>query len=120
MRTRAVKTTFRSTQEEKDKLKEKASEAGLKLNTYLLRMGLFGVIYVIPEIKDIFRQLKGMANNLNQLTHLCHMEKIKDPEIKESLKEISKGVRDLLLLLNSLIQKVQKTKFRNRQKRPGD
>lgn len=108
MRARGARTTLRSTSEEKETLKAKAKEAGINLNTYLLRMGLDGIVYVIPEIQTIFRQLKGMANNLNQLTHLCHMEKIKDPEIKEILKELLKGVGETLRLLSLLIVKTKK------------
>ncbi|MCO5386995.1 MAG: MobC family plasmid mobilization relaxosome protein [Desulfosporosinus sp.] len=93
----------------KKALKEKAKAAGIRhLSDYMLQMEEQGIIYVVEDVPKLLRQLSGMANNLNQLTHLCHIGKIKDPEILVHLKSNMNGVRDILRSLNSLIARTKK------------
>lgn len=114
-RVRNKQNKFWSTEEEAELIKEKAKQAKLNYNEYILRSTLGTPIIVIDEPKA-FHQLAGMANNLNQLTHLCHIGKIKEPEILMELQEIMKGVNELLLLFTSLIQKIKRTKTQSRAK----
>jgi len=57
-------------------VKQKANKSGLKLTEYIRAMAIEGKVIarLNEEEKDFFRQLVGMANNLNQLTKKAHQE----------------------------------------------
>ena len=57
-------------------VKQKANKSGLKLTEYIRAMAIEGKVItrLNEEEKDFFRQLIGMANNLNQLTKKAHQE----------------------------------------------
>ncbi|WP_045574513.1 MobC family plasmid mobilization relaxosome protein [Desulfosporosinus sp. I2] len=109
MRAKPKRVVIWVTEEKKKVLKEKAKAAGnCALSDYMLQMEDRGMIYVVEDVPKLLRQLSGMANNLNQLTHLCHIGKIKDPEILVHLKSNMNGVKDILRSLNSLIARTKK------------
>ncbi|KUO71670.1 MAG: mobilization protein MobC [Desulfosporosinus sp. BRH_c37] len=109
MRAKPKRVVIWVTEEKKKALKEKANAAGnCALSDYMLQMEDRGMIYVVEDVPKLLRQLSGMANNLNQLTHLCHIGKIKDPEILVHLKSNMNGVKDILRSLNSLIAPTEK------------
>lgn len=116
MRSNPERIVIRTTAQRKKAIKDKAKEVNMTVSDYMLTMEEEGIIYVLEEAKKPYRQIAGMANNLNQITHLCHMGKIKDPEILNQLQELMKGVNQLLLLLSSLIQKIKGTKYQSRPK----
>jgi len=90
----------------------------MNVSDYMLSMEDKGTIYVVKNVPDLLRQLSSMANNLNQLTHLCHMGKIKDPEILFHIQKMMQQVEELILLLSSILQQCKNSKFKNRVKLP--
>ena len=89
-------------------LQKKAKTTKRNLSNYMLQMEEQGIIYVVEDVPLLLRQLSGMANNLNQLTHLCHIGKIKDQEVLIQLEQNMKGMKSILRSLNSLIGKTKR------------
>ena len=52
-------------------VKSRARQAGLSLTEYQRQMVLHGQVVerLCPELLNLFRQLAGMGNNMNQLAH---------------------------------------------------
>jgi len=96
----------RVTEEEKKEILKKAREANMNLSEYVIKMSTNGVIYVINELPEMNHQLRKIGTNLNQLTHLSHIGKIKCPDLGPMKDE----VRKVLQSLNSLIVKTRKLK----------
>jgi hypothetical protein len=69
-------TGVRFTKAEYFIVRQKANKAGLKLTEYIRAMAVEGKVTakLNEEEKNFFRQLIGMANNLNQLTKKAHQE----------------------------------------------
>lgn len=69
-------TGVRFTKAEYFIVRQKANKAGLKLTEYIRAMAIEGKVIarLNEEEKNFFRQLIGMANNLNQLTKKAHQE----------------------------------------------
>lgn len=70
--------SIRISKEEQFVLKEKAKQAGCSLSNYIRQAAINGKIIprLTREERIIYRQLVGMAHNLNQLTKAYHQEGI--------------------------------------------
>lgn len=70
--------SIRVNQEERFVLKEKARQAGCPVSFYIRQSALMGKIVSRFSRDDhaVFRQLAGMAQNLNQLTKAFHRDGI--------------------------------------------
>ena len=96
---------------EKELIKEKAKASGMKVGTYIRYMALTGVpersitansqptrskrspmaVNLIPEINiDAYRQLGGIANNLNQIARALNTSVKYDREFDSSLTNLLK------------------------------
>jgi len=71
-------TGIRFTQAEYFIIKQKASEAGVCITTYIRKMALEGKVIarMNEEERHFYRQLSGMSQNFNQLTKKAHQEGI--------------------------------------------
>ena len=67
MRKRNVTITIRCTEEEREKIKARAVQHGLKLSDYVLRSALGKKIVVVNGLDEAIRQIKAIGNNINQL-----------------------------------------------------
>ncbi|AFM01476.1 Bacterial mobilization protein (MobC) [Desulfitobacterium dehalogenans ATCC 51507] len=108
MRKNPERIVIRTTAERKKDVQDKAKRLNMDVNDYMLMMEERGIIYVVEDVPNLLRQLGGMGNNLNQLTHLCHMGKIKEPEILKQLEANMKGVKKILRSLSLLIARTKK------------
>ena len=88
MRTRDVTITVRCTEDERRKIRERASSRGLKLSDFVLRSALGKKIVVADGFWEMGKQLKAIGNNLNQLTRLAHEGRIKSVDLKECSKTL--------------------------------
>lgn len=74
---------------------DKAEQAGLSLTEYITACCLGKQIIVIDGMDEVIRQQKAIGRNLNQLTTLANMGKVKTVYLKE-LTEAYAAVSSLL------------------------
>ncbi|WP_406242033.1 plasmid mobilization protein [Tissierella carlieri] len=101
--------TFRFSPEELRVIEKKAEKANLKVSEFIRQAALDKNIVVIEELKDFNKALKGIGNNLNQLTILAHQGKINVVN-ENDLSEVKEKVNEIWQLLNSLMVKTKKKK----------
>ena len=93
-------TTFsiRISSEDLEAIKQKAAQARLSQSDYVTRCCLGKQVVVIDDLKEVLRQLRGIGNNLNQLTVLSNMGRINSVGLEKvagELAEISSTLRSL-------------------------
>lgn len=79
------------TENEVEQIKKKAKRANMTFSNYVISSALNKEIVVIDGIKDFTHQLSKVGTNLNQITMLCHQDKVSCPDINsvnKMLKEI--------------------------------
>ena len=69
--------TIRMTPKVKEQLRQRAQNANMTLTDYLCICGLGQEIVRIDGLDDILSELKAQGRNLNQLTTLANMGKLK-------------------------------------------
>ena len=69
--------TMRMTPHTKELLQEKAREANMTLTMYLRICGLGQQIVRVDGLDEVLHELKAQGRNLNQLTTLANMGKLK-------------------------------------------
>lgn len=77
----------------------KAKKAGLNMSAYVTTSALQKDIVVISGLTEFISELKMIGRNINQLTTLCNMGKIKCADLsetKENLKRIYTRLSDLM------------------------
>lgn len=96
---RKYKMGFNATEQERDVIKSKAELSGLKVADYLRDLALKGKIRRIntPEEIQFFRDLRGIANNLNQLVKEAHKQELPSlaPLVLRTLNEINKTLKNI-------------------------
>lgn len=95
---RTRKMTFRLTEEEYKKIKEKVEEAGISQQQFLLKTALNKEIMHIKEFQELIFQIKKIGININQIARKANetgrisstdMEEVKGglEQIWQSLKQ---------------------------------
>ena len=79
--------TVRCTEEEKQRIVNKAEKYGLTLSDYVIRSACDKKIVVAQGLSDILKQQKAIGNNLNQLAMLCNMDRLNAVNLDELLKQ---------------------------------
>jgi hypothetical protein len=89
----------RLTETERFLIQEKARYAGMKPSAWLRQSAKKAKVLARLKPDDLkhLRALTGMANNLNQLTHLAH---------KEGLTFIRQSCKELLLQIDLILKKL--------------
>lgn len=75
--------TLRVSDADWQKLHDKATAARMTLTEYLTACGLQREIVIIEGLDEVIRQQKGIGRNLNQLTVLSNMGKVKTVYLQE-------------------------------------
>lgn len=78
---------------------DRASHAGMTLTEYVTACCLGKRIVVVEGLEEVIRQQKGIGRNLNQLTTLANMGKIRTVslwELSEQYAQVSSLLADLL------------------------
>lgn len=101
------KITFRVTSEELKIIEDKVKKSNLKKSEYMRHSALNKKIVVIEDLKKFIKVLRGIGNNINQLTILSHQGKINIIE-ENDLIEVKEKVNEIWQLLNSLMAKTKK------------
>lgn len=89
---RTRKMTFRLTEEEYKKIKEKVEEAGTSQQQFLLKTALEKEIIHIKEYQELIFQIKKIGVNINQIARRAnetgHISDADMEEVKGGLEQI--------------------------------
>jgi len=104
---------IRVTEDERDTIKLKASDAGLSLSDHVREALLDGVVVVrgnafdvqaIRQLSQVSQQLAAIGNNLNQLTRRAHVQNEHDPaHLQSILQRIEAATEDARTLIAKAI-----------------
>ena len=94
--------TLRVSDADWQKLHDKATASRMTLTDYLTACGLQKEIVIIDGLEEVIRQQKGVGRNLNQLTTLANMEKVKTVYLQELI--------DAYAQVSSLLSEILKRK----------
>lgn len=91
----------RLTPTEKYLIEERAKKAGIKSSEWFRRAAKSAKVFprFTPEESGWFRMLAGLANNLNQLTHLAHATGLFTLALK--CRSMLKQIEEVLTKINS-------------------
>ena len=98
-RKRNVTLTIRVTPAEKDAILKKAKQADMTLTEYITDCCLGKQIVVIDGLDEVIRQQKAIGRNLNQLTTLTNMGKVKTvylQELTDAYAQVGSLLSDIL------------------------
>ncbi len=70
-------------------IKRKAKQARMSQGDYVTRCCLGRQVVVIEDLKEVAKQLRGIGNNLNQLTVLANMGRVKIANLDSAVQELS-------------------------------
>ena len=76
MRKRNVTITIRCTEDERQRIYNKARQHGLTLSDFVLRSALGKKIIVAEGLGEIVKQQKAIGRNLNQIATLANMDRL--------------------------------------------
>ena len=103
MRKRNCTITIRCTEDERQRIYNKAKAHHLTLSDYVLRSALGKKIIVAEGLNEVIKAQKSIGNNLNQIALLANMGRLKAVNLEsilvqhkratEKLCEIAKAVR---------------------------
>lgn len=91
--------TLRVSEADWQKLHDKATAARMTLTDYLMSCGLQKEIVIIDGLDEVIRQQKGIGRNVNQLTTLANMGKVKTvylQELADAYAQVSSLLSDIL------------------------
>lgn len=94
---RTRKMTFRLTEEEYKKIKEKVEEAGISQQQFLLKTALEKEIIHIKEYQELIFQIKKIGTNINQIARKAnetgHISESDISAVKGGLEQIWQSLR---------------------------
>lgn len=94
---RTRKMTFRLTEEEYRKIKEKVEESGISQQQFLLKTALGKEIIHIKEFQELIFQIKKIGTNVNQIAKHSNEAGIVS---EEELAEVKGGLNQIWQLLS--------------------
>ena len=87
MRKRNKTIAIRCTEEEYQRIHDKAEQYGLKLNDFVIRSALGKKIIVAEGLNEIVKQQKAIGRNLNQIATLANMDRLTAVNFQPLLNE---------------------------------
>ena len=103
-RTKNRVISIRVTQDVYDEIHAMADASGESLESFLTGAALGKEIIQFPDLRDFTKELKRQGTNLNQLTMLAHMGRIRSP-----------GLESAANLYSRLLTEVKKLNERRRR-----
>lgn len=95
---------FRISENDLEKIKEKAAKARLTVTDYLTACALDKNIIVVEGLDELALQLKHIGNNINQLAMLAHQGRVKLVnlyEAEDTLLELHRELRRISKVVNA-------------------
>ena len=87
MRKRNKTIAIRCTEEEYQRIHDKAEQYGHRLNDFVIRSALDKKIIVAEGINEIVKQQKAIGRNLNQIATLANMDRLTAVNFQPLLNE---------------------------------
>jgi uncharacterized protein (DUF1778 family) len=91
MRTKNKPVAFRATESQVKTIKTKAEKAKMSLTDYLIATAMQKDINVVEDLKPLLHELKSIGRNLNQLTTLANMGKLREVNLIETTEALEKN-----------------------------
>lgn len=113
--------TLRMTPHTKELLQEKARESNMTLTMYLCICGLGQQIVRVDGLDEVLHELKAQGRNLNQLTTLANMGKLKilrGDDLVDGYAQLTAQVGELAKAVNGVSTKAV-NRFYWERRRPG-
>ena len=102
MRKRNKTIAIRCTEEEYQRIHDKAEQYGLKLNDFVIRSALDKKIIVAEGINEIVKQQKAIGRNLNQIATLANMNRLTVVNFQPLLDEHIRATESIGQLLREV------------------
>ena len=102
MRKRNRTIAIRCTEEEYQRIHNKAEQYGLRLNDFVIRSALDKKIVVAEGINEIVKQQKAIGRNLNQIATLANMDRLAVVNFQPLLDEHIKATEAIGQLLREV------------------
>ncbi len=103
-RTKDTYVHLRMTHTEKEKLKEQAAAARMKMSEYILALSEQKKIIVADELPEVCRQLIGIGTNVNQIARVANQTKSVS---EKQLDLVNENLIQVQELLGSLIDTIK-------------
>ena len=84
-----IKFSTRMASADREKIRALAAKAHMSMSDYVTACCLGKRIVVIDEQKELLRQLKGIGSNINRLTILANMGKVRVISLDKAAQELS-------------------------------
>ena len=84
-----IKFSTRMASADREKIRALAAKANMSMSDYVTACCLGKRIIVIDEQKELLRQLKGIGSNINRLTVLANMGKVRVIGLDKTAQELS-------------------------------
>lgn len=81
--------SIRIASDDLETIKRKAKQARMSQGDYVTRCCLGRQVVVIEDLKEVAKQLRGIGNNLNQLTVLVNMGRVGIANLDAAVQELS-------------------------------
>ena len=95
MRKRNVTITIRCTEDERQRIYNKARQHGLTLSDFVLRSALGKKIVTADGLADVLKEQKSIGRNLNQIAMLSNMGRLKSVRLDELIAQHEKATASL-------------------------
>ena len=95
MRKRNCTITIRCTEDERQRIYNKAKAHHLTLSDYVLRSALGKKIIVAEGLSDVLKAQKLIGNNLNHIAVLANMGRLKAVDLKPLLEQHKRATEKL-------------------------
>ena len=103
MRKRNRTLAIRCTEDEYQRIHNKAEKYGLRVNDFIIRSALGKKIIVADGINEIVKQQKAIGRNLNQIAILANMDRLTVVNLQPLLDEHQK----VTALLGDVLRRVK-------------
>ena len=103
MRKRNVTITIRCTEDERQRIYNKARQHSLTLSDFVLRSALDKKIIVAEGINEIVKQQKAIGRNLNQIATLANIDRLTVVNFQPLLNEHT----NVTAMIGELLRKVK-------------
>lgn len=102
MRKRNKTIAIRCTEEEYQRIHDRAKQYGLKLNDFVIRSALDKKIIVAEGLNEIVKQQKAIGRNMNQIATLANMDRLTVVNFQPLLNEHIKATEAIGQLLREV------------------
>lgn len=103
-RKRNIRHTIRTTEAEDRIIKEKADACNMSLQSYLIKMGIEGVVVIqdLQTLSHLATEINKIGVNINQIAHKVNAN---DFVMSEDMRSVKNKMENIYGLINELIDK---------------